>query len=660
MKLIDLKVKNFMPYKGEQFLKFPTDPSANILVVYGDNMRGKTSLLNAIRWGFYGTAYSRHMATIGLDKIVNIEAAQSGDWNVAVEINFEANGNQYHLIRSASKKSHISKPSGSMDFDQTVYLKKNGSLLSAHQVEPEINLYAPEQVSRFFLFDGELLQEYEMLLDEASASGVEIKKAIEQVLGVPALINGRDEAQTLLKNAQKTQNKEITKINEMSLLAEKQRKLQEQDDSKERDIEASKLQLKQIREEKATLDDELEALNRLSTIANELDNKKKDRKRVLDEQETLKQEFLSVASSAWKDLLRPKLILEQDRLLVELQKKTDSFSRSGALQLEINQVKSIINLSTCPTCQQDVSDTYRLKYEDRLKSLEETFSTLSSDKEALVSVSSKLQALSTVLKTTVQGTLQQINKKIRQNDIEITRLENSIDILGEQLQGHESGEINRKRKYHDSLISSETKLEATIENLESERSKIRRQSEALTREIGANPMAKNSRATILSNTYAALESIFKDSIDVLRERLKVEVEKNATEAFLSLTTQKLYSGLKINDGYGLKILDENQNEVPLRSAGAEQIVALSLIDGLSRTGRKAGPVVMDTPFGRLDPKHRENILNYLPTKASQLVLLVHAGEIDRNRDLKSIAHRVGAEYEIREVNTKYSLIERLS
>jgi DNA sulfur modification protein DndD len=127
-----------------------------------------------------------------------------------------------------------------------------------------------------------------------------------------------------------------------------------------------------------------------------------------------------------------------------------------------------------------------------------------------------------------------------------------------------------------------------------------------------------------------------------------------------MTTQKGYSGLRINNNYGLTILDDKSNPVPLRSAGAEQIVALSLIDALGRTGRSSGPVVMDTPFGRLDKHHRENILNYIPKTASQLVLLVHEGEINRDEDLKTIAQKIGAEYEIVEKSSRVSKIEKLS
>ena len=82
-----------------------------------------------------------------------------------------------------------------------------------------------------------------------------------------------------------------------------------------------------------------------------------------------------------------------------------------------------------------------------------------------------------------------------------------------------------------------------------------------------------------------LERTFSASIEELRDRLRERVGSLANDAFKKMTTQKEYRGLEINSNYGLSILDGAGRKVPLRSAGAEQVVALSLIDGLNRTGR---------------------------------------------------------------------------
>ena len=121
-----------------------------------------------------------------------------------------------------------------------------------------------------------------------------------------------------------------------------------------------------------------------------------------------------------------------------------------------------------------------------------------------------------------------------------------------------------------------------------------------------------------------------------------------------------YVDLRITDTYGMEIISNTGEVVPSRSAGAEQIVALSLIDGLNRTGKAAGPVIMDTPFGRLDKTHRANILNYLPQSARQLVVFVHSGELERNDEtMMSIKSRVGAEYQIQPKSADESILEAL-
>src|SRR5690606_35929867 len=109
---------------------------------------------------------------------------------------------------------------------------------------------------------------------------------------------------------------------------------------------------------------------------------------------------------------------------------------------------------------------------------------------------------------------------------------------------------------------------------------------------------------------------------------------------------------------GLTIVDEKDRDVSLRSAGAEQIVALSLIDGLNQTGRSTGPVIMDTPFGRLDPRHRSRVLQYLPKSANQVVLFVHEGEVDPERDLMQINSKIGAVFALERVSSSQTKVVR--
>lgn len=230
MKLRAITMNNFMPYKGKTRLEFPLDEFRNVMLVFGDNMRGKTSFLNALRWGFYERAIGRHSLPIPLHELPNKDAALEDDWTVEVHIEFEANGHVYDLRRRAEKRALVAVPQRPEDFHVQVFLKKDGMPIQGDLVEAEINLVAPEQVSRFFLFDGELLQEYETLLIEGSEQGRQIKEAIEKVLGVPALIYGRDELATLLRAAQKNQQQDLQRVKGLEGLAQSQAEMTTKED----------------------------------------------------------------------------------------------------------------------------------------------------------------------------------------------------------------------------------------------------------------------------------------------------------------------------------------------------------------------------------------------------------------------------------------------
>ena len=99
MKINKLLLHNWMVFKGKQEIIFPQDENANVLVIFGENMRGKTCLLNSLRWCLYGEAQDRQKNTIDLQKLINIEAHDEGENVVSVEIEFFADGFEYYLKR---------------------------------------------------------------------------------------------------------------------------------------------------------------------------------------------------------------------------------------------------------------------------------------------------------------------------------------------------------------------------------------------------------------------------------------------------------------------------------------------------------------------------------------------------------------------------------
>ena len=647
-----------MPYKGEMELTFPQDEQRNVMIVFGDNMRGKTSILNAIRWVFYGEAVGRHSRPIPLQEIVNKDAALADDWRVEVHIKFDANGHAYDLRRVAERRQMVAAPSKPEDFTRSIHLTRDGSAVPGDQVEAEIGLIAPKQISRFFLFDGELLQEYETLLIKDSQQGQQIKEAIEQVLGVPALTNGRVDIQTILKQAQRRQNADLKQISGLEKQAERQAELTGKMDAIDRDLEDLDAKLKKVREERTALEDEVEAAQSVIGAKATLDAKLGEQKALIEACERKEAERLDLLSKAWKDLIDTQLQIRRDQLERRRKELMDSIKKRSGLAQKVSDLQQLLDTRECPTCEQVLSDEWRSRIGESLGRAETELQSIDDSSAALQEISGQLDALSKIRGINAKDRLRQVERDLQGYNVRLTQIENDIEKLRDEIAGYDTAEIARKRVLLGEKIKEEGRLQGGIQDQNVERKRLVDELAVSQKAIEGLTKDRTQRSTVKVSLCSDLERVFSQSIEQLRDKLRKRVEELANDAFRHMTTQKSYRGLEINDNYGLQIIDASGGDVAVRSAGAEQIVALSLIDGLNRTGRAAGPVIMDTPFGRLDLNHRDNILSYLPSVTSQFILLVHSGEIRKETDLAVIAERIGAAYEIREISSTQSRLER--
>ncbi|MDA1334339.1 MAG: hypothetical protein O2797_08985, partial [Bacteroidetes bacterium] len=84
------------------------------------------------------------------------EKAAEGVYGFKVDLHFSADGRSYTLTREC--KPIVESPTGDEDYAVEHFLECDGVVLGPEQTESELGRLLPEQVSRFFLFDGELLQ----------------------------------------------------------------------------------------------------------------------------------------------------------------------------------------------------------------------------------------------------------------------------------------------------------------------------------------------------------------------------------------------------------------------------------------------------------------------------------------------------------------------
>jgi DNA sulfur modification protein DndD len=261
-----------------------------------------------------------------------------------------------------------------------------------------------------------------------------------------------------------------------------------------------------------------------------------------------------------------------------------------------------------------------------------------------------------------------VAESIVQIETELGRLRvsrNDLEIRQQQLadrvkkQDADRSAVARTRKEFEEVSDDVRRLSAAIEEQQKQIAELYGQGTRLRQQISKVSGPDLERLNREVATYEALIAVFSAALDEFRDQVREAVERDATDIFLQLTSDKTYTGLRINHQYGLTILDRNGRDVQVRSAGAEQVVALSLIGALSRNAVRDGPIIMDTPFGRLDATHRENILRFLPTLSEQVTLLVHSREVDRDRDLEHIKDKISREYTIEYISSSRSQLEVL-
>ena len=100
------------------------------------------------------------------------------------------------------------------------------------------------------------------------------------------------------------------------------------------------------------------------------------------------------------------------------------------------------------------------------------------------------------------------------------------------------------------------------------------------------------------------------------------------------------------DTYMIKAINKDGNLIGLEdlSAGERQLLAISILWSLSEVSKINVPVVIDTPLGRLDSKHREQLITkYFPQAGSQTIILSTDEEII-GKYYKSLKPYIGNEY----------------
>ena len=644
-----IEINNFMPYSGNSSIDLTVKKDAPIILIQGENNRGKSSFFNAIRWALYGEAIGRTGNIIPDETLMNDAMWRNGEREFSVTLHFRDADDQYTLSRKVvfDNDNENRKIKSKIQF-----LQKNSSVIASQEIDPMINLLMTKKISVFFLCDMEVLSEYENLVVDGNKEAFKVKQSIEDILGVPALILIRDDLRILLANAEKeqsklfTQSKEVKKASEdITALEKRKREEIDENDKAKRDIARKQVELEKIKNELKKHEEATSSIQEEDSLVtqNNEDIERNNARRI---------ELKKVLREIWWIPLAPRIQQSLDDTESKQQIAASRNEKMNGLKIIKQQLSASSESSKCHECGQNLNESQKKDHLARIKKIDNEINILSEpfvpSLEELVVASSKLKPFAI---PPTAGKIQPIESEIRITQSAIRKRSNRIQEIRKKLQGINRADINLLNMNRTNLEREIGVAQLTIKKATQQLEEIEKDLTSARKKLAKVPgehMAQESEIEFA--TLGELTELFDLAVDRFRNQLKLKVESKASEIFQNLVSDNAFKSLRINDNYGLKIMNNSGEIIDHRGAGVEQIVALSLILALGKSAVRSGTLVLDTPFGRLDETHRKNILKWLPVECEQVILLMQSGETVTEESKKQVSGKISREYVIQMLN----------
>lgn len=617
-----IEILNFGPYHGQHTIEF-TNKGLGIHIIRGGTGQGKTSIQRAILWGLYGKVIDRQGNDIRPTSLLNHTAKRDDDYKFTVQILFEHEGEQWNIVRSTKSNRHQDRK---YEDGMKIEVYKKGRV--EQDPEHQIQRILPSTVSRFYFFDGEMLRDYEELLEGEGRAMTMLKDSIERVLGVPFFKTARSDLDKIKKKFEMERARIMRQLGGADLeeLAEIQQELEKDLEDIEKSIEKIEGQKEKIEaiiaEDKRKLADMKEvqemATERLS-IEMELEKWKAKK-------ETKELERGNLVEKIYKNILSPiaqNLIKQLD---IQAKQSLDRYNKKQRALEKVENLKKGISESKCSQCGNILNPKKLKEFEDELRETMVLIKELTEIPEPNLSYEKSKTALEKMIGSVItEEDIRKVEDKMLEYEYEIQRLYSELEKIQSQLEGVDAEEPrNLEIKIRQNEKES-GRLGGLIEEKTDGRLVLLKEKNELDIRIDSIPQKQLQKLNEQIKYIEQLKSTFDNAVSIFRDEQKERVESMATDIFRQIRSKEEFDHLQINDQYGLSVITKHDtvlNRSEWRSSGEEQLVALSLIGALNRCARAEAPIFMDTPFGRLDMLHGERVLKFLPGMSEQLVLLV--------------------------------------
>lgn len=585
----------------------------SIILIGGKNGAGKTTFLESVRLALYG---KRALGLVTSQKeyeeyLANRINRNNKKLSASIELTFiytEANQPaEYTIQRSWSINNSI--------LTEKLNLTKNGKQVTSVPPEEWSNFLlelVPIGVSQLFFFDGERIQD--MAEDNNSA----LSEAVKTLLGIDLIEKLKFDLNTHLNQSklskkkiidQESINKTISKLKkDREFLLHEVKSLNFQKEGLLNDLEQKKQRFISEGGNVALEYDQLKA--KLSTINKEIT--------------ACKQELVSLANGLLPFLMAPKLI---HKFKSELKQSIEHSQKTHSPESILEQLNLFKNAVFPKQGKWDESHWSDLEnfFSKELSNSNNNISHIFSDLDDPINTLARLNLLDTETKISalkLSKKINELNLSKEATEFSISRAESASD----------------KNSYLDELLLQERKLgeiNALLAQKENELSKVEYEltSTKIKLEHTISENASIAQQSIKDSLVAKSIKVLIDFQSQLFAKKILEVKKNFIDIFNSLLRKNGYiTDIEIDPKtFSTKLMNEKGKEISKQSlsAGEKQIYAIAMLWALAKTSGRHLPMIIDTPLGRLDREHRDNLMKYyFPHVSHQVIILSTDTEID--------------------------------
>ncbi len=641
MRFTKIEIDNFRPYKGKHGIDFEfTNPDSNIYVILGRNGTGKTSILNAIHWCLYGLESEKKEGNLLNNKVANqMKTGETAEVTVDLYIRDDVYDISYWLRR---KKRYEQTGSGAESVVETeegssfqFFTERRGKGGYEQGLAQDAEGILPSGVKRFFIFNGEELKSFFGL-----SAPDEIYVAVRDVSQLDLLERTQKHLDTIRAEEARGLSKAPQSSNLITKLEGVQSNIRKQ---KQGILDKGNA----IDESKAMLDGIKGFLRNSGIEAARIRQKAIDGLKV---EVSKLEEGINKAEKERADLVIEHLPFLYSRQALEEMKSTiQGLEEQGRIPPDISAsyLKTLLDkeMCVCGTGLKKGSEGYE-KVDNLYKEI------FGSDELAHFYADLRPRVEDSLEIDKPMKKIQALGMRITSSKAELKRKNGELNNYPTTTLGtSEQNEIESKEKEErllDDAISRELQyLGAEREKLkpmESEEKEILQEiKEILEKE------AKDKKTRFRVRMYDGAKELMDLVAEDILKDIQSKIEEKTDEYFHEMIWKKeTYDKVKIGDGYKISIKDRAGGErVGNLSAGEEQVLAFSFMAALKAISGFDAPILIDSPFGRIDPGQKDEIATSLPNflKGKQVTFLMTDSEFTP-RMRQAFENRLGGVYDI--------------